>query len=518
MEGPETGESRMSNLSRSQRLLTPSRLDPCIIVVAGASGDLAFRKLMPAFYHLYLTGAMPDPFVIVGCARTKMSNEEFGKRLHAAFRSNTAFDLGKWKAFSSYVHYRAIDYEDLTSFRGLGRFLKELDAKHHTKGNRLFYLAVPPSAYKTVAGMIGDAGLAAEGQPGHGWSRVVVEKPFGKDLKTARELNQSLHRHFAEHQIFRIDHYLAKETVQNLLMFRFANSIFEPVWSRNYIDYVSITAAEKIGVGHRGGFYEETGVLRDMFQNHMLQLLAHTAMEPPALFDAEQVRNERIKVFRALRPFPVDRLRDRIVLGRYERGEVDGEKVPGYREEPGVDPNSLTPTFAMMKVFLDNWRWKGVPFYLASGKRLSQKLTEINIQFKEVPHSMFSLEPVSPIKANRLTLSIYPEEKISLTFQTKNPGVRVFLRGVNMDFFYYQNYSGPTMDAYEKLVIDCMLGDQMLFWGEEGVELCWSFLIPIIEECETCADREKMLLPYAAGTWGPKAAARLNKDWYGDSI
>jgi len=286
-------------------------------------------------------------------------------------------------------------------------------------------------------------------------------------------------------------------------MFRFANAIFEPIWNRRYIDHISITASETLGVEHRAGYYEQAGVLRDMFQNHMMQLLALTAMDPPSLFEADRVRDEKVRVYGSLRPFPVESLQDYLILGQYGAGTIDGKRVPAYRDEPGVNPDSQTPTFAMIKVFLDNWRWQGVPFYLTSGKRMAKKITEITIRFKEVPHSMFRQALGEGIKANRLTMGIYPDEKISLTFQTKNPGARVCLRSVTMDFHYHQNYSGPRLDAYEKVLLDCMLGDHMLFWRQDGVELCWSFLTPILEECEACKDPQQMLLPYESGSSGP---------------
>jgi len=315
-----------------------------------------------------------------------------------------------------------------------------------------------------------------------------------------------LHQSFQEQQIFRIDHYMAKETVQNILIFRFANSIFEPLWNRNFIDRVGIIAAEKIGVEYRAGFYEQAGVLRDMFQNHMMQLLALIAMEPPSRFEAERVRDEKVKGFRSLKPITAPSSAENLVLGQYGAGEIDGVQVPGYREEPGVRPDSLTPTFAVMRVFIDNWRWRGIPFYLASGKRLPKKLTQLVIHFKEVPHSLFANIALGAIAPNRLILGIQPEEKITLSFETKNPGATVCLRGVTMDFNYYQNYHGPIMDAYEKSLIDVMQGDHMLFWRQDGVELCWSFFSPLIEECESCADLEKLIHPYKAGSWGPEAA------------
>jgi glucose-6-phosphate 1-dehydrogenase len=357
--------------------------------------------------------------------------------------------------------------------------------------------------------MIGKSGMGIEKANGNGWSRLVVEKPFGRDLNTAVELDRSIHKYFRERQVFRIDHYLAKETVQNVLMFRFANAIFEPIWNRRFVDHVEITADETLGVEHRAGYYEQSGVLRDMFQNHMMQLLALTAMEPPSAFEDERVRDERVKVFRALRPFELDQLEARLVLGQYGDGKIDGKKVPAYRDEPGVDPQSLTPTFACMKVFIDNWRWQGVPFYLTSGKRLSQKATQISIQFKQVPHSMFR-DVIGPkISANRLILGIYPDEKITLTFQTKLPGARVCLRSVTMDFHYYQGDQQPVLDAYEKVLLDCMLGNHMLFWRQDAVEQCWAFLTPILAECEPCDDRDAMLHVYPAGSAGPEEVTRL---------
>ncbi|MBN2467247.1 MAG: glucose-6-phosphate dehydrogenase [Deltaproteobacteria bacterium] len=481
--------------------------DPCMIVVIGASGDLTARKLMPALYNLYLKDALPDPFVIVGCSRSDFSDEGFREKMGVSLREKGAMDESKWESFASRLFYRSIQYDDPSSFSALARNLNELDMRYHTAGNRLFYLAIPPFLYETIARALGEAGLSAGTGENEPWSRVVVEKPFGSDLETAVALNRTLHSHFQEKQVFRIDHYLAKETVQNILMFRFANAVFEPVWNRTYIGSVSIISAETLGVEHRAGYYEQAGVLRDMFQNHMMQLLALIAMETPSRFEADQVRDEKVKVYRALRPFPVDNINDFIVLGQYGLGTIDNHEVPGYRDEPGVDPHSLTPTYAKMKVFIDNWRWQGVPFYLTSGKRLARKVTEISIQLKEVPHSMFRNVLGEHITANRLILGIYPDEKISLTFQTKNPGAKVCLRSVTMDFYYRQNYTGPVLDAYEKVLLDCMLGDHMLFWRQDGVELCWSFLTPILQSCESCANLPDMLRIYESGSWGPPSDA-----------
>ncbi|MCG6916022.1 MAG: glucose-6-phosphate dehydrogenase [Deltaproteobacteria bacterium] len=486
-------------------------LDPCAIVIFGASGDLTSRKLVPALFNLYLNGGLPKPFIIVGASRTNLSHDEFREKLRTSCAATDNEDLALWNEFAGNLYYKPVIYDSPDSYRELARFLRELDEKYQAGGNRIFDLAVPPSLYPTIAEMLGEAGLSKEGENGNGWSRIVVEKPFGRDLLTAEGLDKILKRSFQEHQIFRIDHYMAKETVQNILMFRFANAIFEPIWNRSYIGYVGIIAAEKLGVENRAGYYEQAGVIRDMFQNHIMQVLAMIAMEPPSLFEADLVRDERAKVFRSLKPFDGSRHEDKLILGQYGPGIIDGVEVPGYREEPGVNPQSLIPTFAMMRVFIDNWRWRGVPFYLISGKRLARKMTEIVIQFKRVPHSMFINVLGEEILANRLVLGIYPQEKITLTFQTKYPGARSCLRSVTMDFYYDQNYSGPELEAYEKVLLDCIQGDQMLFWTNNGVLLSWSFLTPILEECETCGDRGAHLQPYSSGSWGPETAQKWMK-------
>jgi glucose-6-phosphate 1-dehydrogenase len=505
-----TATVRAPNLGLTpQECVMPEPSEPCTIIILGATGDLSARKLLPQLFNLYLNSGLPDPFLIVGTSHMDIGETEFRSNMQAALKNAGVYDESRWPDFARALHYRYADFADLESFKRLARSLRDLDQKSNTRGNRIFYMALPPSVYKSAARLIGQVGLADENQNGNGWSRIVVEKPFGTDLKTAVDLDQSLSRDFGEHQIFRIDHYLAKETVQNVLMLRFANSLFEPIWNRRYVEYIAITAIEELGVEHRAGYYEQSGVLRDMFQNHMMQLLALTAMEPPSRFEADHVRDEKIKVFRALRPFQVENLTDNLVLGQYAAGTVDGKPVPAYREEAGVDPNSLTPTFALMKVNLDNWRWQGVPFYLTSGKRLDRKLTEIAIQFKSVPHSMFRHTLEEAIPANRLILGIYPEETITLTFQTKNPGATVCLRSVTMDFHYQQNSSGPILDAYSRALIDCMLGDQMLFWRQDGVELCWKFLMPILNRCETCGDQADLLHFYEAGTRGPKAIEKI---------
>lgn len=489
----------------ARECVMPEPSEPCTIVIMGATGDLTTRKLMPQLFNLYLNEGLPQPFLIVGTSHMDIDEREFRANIQAALKKAGVYHENHWPEFARALHYCYADFEDLESFEGLARALRDLDRQHKTAGNRIYYMALPPSVYKSAAHLIGQVGLADEHQNGNGWSRIVVEKPFGTDLKSAVDLDQSLSQDFTEHQIFRIDHYLAKETVQNVLMLRFANSLFEPIWNRRYIEYIAITAIEELGVEHRAGYYEQAGVLRDMFQNHMMQLLALTAMEPPSRFEADHVRDEKVKVFRALRPFQIDHLTENLVLGQYAAGTVNRNAVRSYREEPGVAANSLTPTFALMKVNLDNWRWQGVPFYLTSGKRLDRKLTEIAIQFKSVPHSMFRHTLGETIPANRLILGIYPEEKIALTFQTKNPGATVCLRTVKMDFQYQQNSSGPVLDAYARALIDCMLGDQMLFWRQDGVELCWKFLTPILDRCEACGDQAELLHFYKAGGRGPKA-------------
>jgi glucose-6-phosphate 1-dehydrogenase len=491
--------------------VTPQLLDPCTLVIFGASGDLAARKLIPALFNLYRIGGLPNSFRIVGCARTEMDHAEFRAKLEERLGPDEASERSQWKDFLPLLHYQSLDYGDIISFVELAGYLKKLDSETKTVGNRVFYLAIPPMLYETVALRLGEAGLARENQDGCGWSRIVVEKPFGRDLETAIALNRSLHECFEEHQIYRIDHYLAKETVQNILIFRFANSIFEPIWNRRYIKSVAITAAESLGVENRAGYYDEAGVLRDMFQNHMMQLLALTAMEAPPRFETEWVRDEKAKVFKALRPFPVDAIYEHLVSGQYGPGIINGKQVSGYREEPGVPPDSLTPTFASMRVFVDNWRWQGVPFFLTSGKRLAEKRSEISIQFREVPHSIFRNLFGEEIRENSLTLGIYPEENISLTFQTKNPGAMLRLRPVTMDFRYRQSYSGPLLDAYEKVLIDTIRGDQMLFLRQDAVELSWSFLAPILAKCESCGSREQKLFPYQVGSWGPHAAFELQR-------
>ena len=478
--------------------------DPCGIVIFGASGDLSKRKLIPSLYRLYKNRLLPESFFILGIGRTKMGVDQFREAMLVVVTeaSRKDFDYTSWVEFASRLYYLSLDYALHDSYQTLREDLVSLENKYRTGKNRIYYLAVPPTTFETIIVNLGVAGLSDEEKSS---AHIVVEKPFGRDLDSARKLNRLLKQFFKERDIFRIDHFLAKETVQNIIMFRFANSIFEPLWNNKYIDHVQITASETLGVEHRAGYYDEAGVIRDMFPNHLFQLLAITAMEPPPLFESEMVRDEKVKIFRSIRPIPLDRLDEYVVIGQYGSGKVNGEDVVGYREESGVSPKSTTPTFAAMKVLIDNWRWRGVPIYLRSGKRLSSRKTEIAIFFKPVPHLMFEELIKEPIMPNILVLRVQPEEGISLSLQTKLPGSKVCLSPVSMDFSYPVDIQ---MDAYEWVLLDCMRGDQMLFVREDGVELTWSLLTPVIERLESTGVAERFS-DYTAGSSGPSEAALL---------
>ena len=482
-------------------------LEPLTIVIYGATGDLTSRKLIPALYGLFARGSLPTPFRIVGSGRSELSDQQWRERLREGMALAGDHDLSRWREFASALSYLPVSYSEIEQFENLARAVYRMDGEAGTGGNLLHYLALPPSMYEAVADGIARCGMAREHHEGGGWSRLVIEKPFGRDLRTAQRLNRRLLSNFEEHQLFRIDHYLAKETVQNVLAFRLANTIFEPLWNRHYVDHVRIIAAETLGVEQRAGYYEEAGVLRDMLQNHMMQLLGVTAIEPPARWESERVRDERVKLFRSLRPFPVGQdVYDSITLGQYGEGEVDGRHVPSYRNEPGVADNSLTPTYARMKVFIDNWRWQGVPFFLTSGKRLERKVSEAVIQFKEVPNSMFREVADNPTAANSLTLGFQPEEIISVDFNTKAPGPRLRLRPASLSFDYSAGNEASRIDSYAKVLLDCMAGDHMLFWRQDGIEESWRFIEPVLERCESCPERERNLHFYPAGSRGPQRA------------
>jgi glucose-6-phosphate 1-dehydrogenase len=478
---------------------------PCGLVVFGASGDLTKRKILPAVYRLQKNHLLPEEFFILGTSRTKMSTDQFREEVLSAVKNAFAkdFDESVWNGLVEKIYYLPIDYTVQETYTQLLKEkLLQLEMKHQTEGNRIFYLAIPPTLYEHVISNLGAAGLSREER---GYTHVVIEKPFGRDLDSARRLNRIVKNCFDEKQVYRIDHFLALETVQNILMLRFANSIFEPLWNRGYIDHIQITASETLGIEQRAGYYEEAGVIRDMFQNHMLQLLALTAMEPPVSFGAEPVRDEKVKVFSSIKPFPMDRLSEYVAIGQYGRGKIDQNPVPGYREEKGVSEKSVTATFAAMKVLIDNWRWNGVPFYLRSGKRLSSRRTEISIHFKPVPYLMFSNTLTGPIEPNQLVLRVQPDEGMSLILQTKNPGSEVCLNPISMDFCYQRDV---LMDAYEWVLLNCMHDDQLLFVREDGVEQAWSLLTPVIERLESTTSPDQFP-NYAAGSSGPREADLL---------
>ncbi|HEY0319554.1 MAG TPA: glucose-6-phosphate dehydrogenase [Pyrinomonadaceae bacterium] len=478
--------------------------EPCVVTIFGATGDLTKRKLVPALYSLMQQRLLPAEFAILGFSRPEMSDEEFRARMREAYMEygdKELFDEAVWESFASGIFYMAGDFSDEAAFKTLRSRLEQIDAERGTEGNRIFYLSTAPSFFGLISEQLGKAGL----NDNKGWTRVIVEKPFGHDLESARELNQELAAVFHEDQVYRIDHYLGKETVQNLLVFRFANSIFEPLWNRQYIDHIQITNAEAIGVEGRGAYYEEAGVVRDMIQNHVFQVTSLIAMEPPASLSANSVRDEKFKAMQAVRPIPPDSIDEFAVRGQYGAGYVLGDKVPGYREEPGVNPESSTETFVALKLYFDNWRWAGVPFYIRSGKRLPKRITEIAIQFKEVPHRLFT-ETDEPLEPNVLVIRIQPNEGITLRFGAKLPGQMMRIRWVNMDFRYGSSFGVHTPEAYERLLLDCILGDSTLYARRDMVERGWEIVTPILEAWKKPASD---FPNYEAGTWGPKAAFEL---------
>ncbi len=487
---------------------TEQHPQPVGITIFGASGDLTSRKLLPSLFNLFLKGLMPENFYILGVARTEFTDETFREKVREALSG----DSGKIEEFIQRTFYVQGEYDSLSLYSDLRWRIKDLEKKFMTNGNKIFYMAVPPSLYLPIVENLGDLGLTSQE---NAFSRVIIEKPFGFDLDSANELDKNLHATLKEDQIYRIDHYLGKETVQNILIFRFANSIFEPVWNNQYIDNVQITVAEDIGVEHRAGYYEHAGLVRDMFQNHMMQLLSLVAMEPPATFDADEIHNEKVKLFRSIRPFPIDNLDSWFVRGQYGRGQINGKEVVSYLEEPGVSPNSKIETFAAAKFMIDNWRWSGVPFYMRSGKRLSKHVSEIIITFKKVPHSIFPQLPVKNIPPNILRINIQPEEGIVLSFQAKHPGPKLCMSTLTMDFKYVEVFGTRPPEAYERLLLDCMLGDQTLFIRDDVMRESWKIFTPLIKKWE---GESSNLHIYEAGTWGPKASDELiekdGREWY----
>jgi glucose-6-phosphate 1-dehydrogenase len=464
-----------------EKLVPP---EPTAIVIFGASGDLTHRKLLPALYHLFVEGLLPSRFGIVGYARTEMSHESFMEkaRRSVAEYGRTEPEDEQWSEFAEGLSYVSGEFADPGAMEDLRKRLETLDETRGCEGRRFFYCATPPEAYPDIVGRIGEEAMAER-------ARIVIEKPFGTDLETARELNRTLHTVFDESQVFRIDHYLGKETVQNILVFRFANTLWEPLWNRRYVDHVQLTVAEEIGIEGRGRFYERTGAIRDMVQTHLFQVLTFLTIEPPATFDPEMLRDEKVKVFQATRPIAPSN----VVRGQYR----------GYRDEEGVDPDSDIETFVAMKVEVDNWRWAGVPFFLRTGKRLPRKVTEATVVFKSVPHQIFEQEGIGGVAPNRLTLRIQPDEGISLSIMVQRPGLGIRLGGASLDFDYGETFTeSPLVDAYELLLLEAMHGDHTLFTRQDGVERAWEILMPVFEDMPP-------VFEFEAGTWGPDEADAL---------
>lgn len=480
-------------------------LDPCGIVIFGAGGDLTARMLMPALYALARSKRLPEKFYILGTTRRELDSDRFRDQMRAAVKEHGRLQApsdSQWKEFAQRLHYLMIDATKPDHYQRLRTRLRELDERHGLPGNYLFYLAVAPSLYSPIVEHLGQTGLAASSAR-NGWTRIVIEKPFGQDVESARRLNAQVRKVFQEEEVFRIDHFLGKETVQNLMVFRFANGIFEPIWNRNFIDHVQISVTEDIGVGRRAGFYEKAGAVRDMIQNHLLQLLCLVAMEPPGSFLATPVRQEKVKVLQSIRPVDTRQA----VRGQYGPGRVNGEEVVGYRQEEGVQADSATETFAAIKFEIDNWRWAGVPFYVRTGKRLAKKKSLIGIQFRDAPLSLFGCTPMGPCEANRLLVRLDPDQGIGLRFIAKQPGLEVVGQAVDMDFRYSTSFQAETPSAYETLVLDCLEGDPMLFARGDWVEHAWELLMPLLSAWAAKAPGD--FPNYAAGSSGPAQADAL---------
>jgi glucose-6-phosphate 1-dehydrogenase len=473
--------------------------DPCALVIFGASGDLTHKKLMPALYALMVRRLLPPRFAIIGVARTEADDDAFRNDMKEAVQQHARDDFRDdvWEELAANMRYVATDFADEGGENKLEQLVDELDKENNLGGNRVYYLAVPPVAFATIVDVLGKRRSNAKG-----WTRLIVEKPFGHDLASARDLNAMLEEHFTEDQIFRIDHYLGKETVQNMLALRFANGIFEPIWNRQFVDHVQITVAESIGIEGRAGYYESAGAIRDIFQNHLLQLLALTAMEPPIDFTAESVRNEKVKVLRALHtPGPKS-----VVRGQYGRGYIEGVEVPAYREEEGVAPDSMTETYVAAKLFVDNWRWADTPFYVRMGKRLARRETTIAIQFKRAPHPPFEETSAEGLRPNVLIVHVQPDEGVSLAIGAKVPGQGMQIRTVHMDFLYGGAFRTAMPEAYERLILDTLLGDGTLFTRADEVQEQWLLVDAIVGAWQ----RDRPGFPnYAAGTWGPPSADDL---------
>ena len=479
--------------------------EPCVVVIFGATGDLTKRKLMPALCRLTDQGCL-ESVRILGVGRSPMSDEEFQAQVHQALQESKKtdhLDEETWRDFSNRLHYMSGELDDKNTYQQIGERLEAL-AKEGASRNHIFYLATPPPLFSTIVKALGEAGLNKEDDH---WSRIIIEKPFGRDLESAKALNATVAEVFKETQIYRIDHYLGKDTVQNILVFRFGNSMFEPIWNRNYVDYVEITAAESLGVGSRTGYYEGAGALRDMVANHLLQLLTLTAMEPPVAFDADSVREEKVQVLRSIRRMQPEQILQRTVRAQYGPGLIDGEKVNGYKQEEGTAPDSVTETYAAVEFHISNWRWSGVPFYVRTGKRLARHLTEIAVHLKRTPQALFARTPTEEIEPNVIVLRIQPNEGITVTFGAKRPGFEMLTNTVHMDFCYESGFGVESPDAYEMLLIDVMQGDATLFIRSDEVEAQWRLITPIEE---AWANENARQLPlYEAGSDGPPQADEL---------
>ncbi|BBF04761.1 TPA: glucose-6-phosphate dehydrogenase [Haemophilus influenzae] len=468
------------------------------IVIFGASGDLTHRKLIPALYNLYKIGRLSENFSVLGVARSELNDETFREKMREALIHNEETTPETLDAFCSHLYYQAVNTSDAQDYDKLIPRLDELHDKYQTCGNTLYYMSTPPSLYGVIPECLAAHGLNTEE---YGWKRIIVEKPFGYDEKTAQALDVQIHRFFEEHQIYRIDHYLGKETVQNLLVLRFSNGWFEPLWNRNFIDYVEITGAESIGVEERGGYYDGSGAMRDMFQNHLLQVLAMVAMEPPAIINANSMRDEVAKVMHSLRPLTAEDMEHNLVLGQYTAAEINGKMENGYLEEKGVPADSRTETYIALRCEIENWRWAGVPFYVRTGKRLPARVTEIVIHFKTTPHPVFSQNAPE----NKLIIRIQPDEAISMRFGLKKPGAGFEAKEVSMDFRYADLAGAQVLTAYERLLLDAMKGDATLFARTDAVHAAWKFVQPILDYKANGG----RIHEYEAGTWGPVAADKL---------